>query len=249
MSYIEKLINGETKPKEGQISLEDYLRESLYITKYMSPRIKATNIATYHAMFYLSYGTNGVGEFTIPWPEIGALCGNERNTGVITKNESVRERTKVLTKLGCVRISQNRTGANDFYVVRPSEIPFVKEAISKDNHADIPQPKTTNVDCYNDTARRLKILGRDQSKCMYCLATLTHESYILVHVKPKSRGGTDYKNNLVVSCRACNANKSDHDVREFLLENYRKGLLTQPEYIEQKAYINGVIQSKDTGEP
>ena len=248
MGYIEKLLQGDIQPNDEQITLEDYLREEIYITKHMSPRIKATNIATYHAMFYLSYGENGVGNLSISWPAIGSLCGNERNTGTLTKNEAVRERTKVLTELGCIDIKQNRTGFNDFFVYLPSQIPFVQKAVEKDRSKQVVEEKPVNIDCYNDQKRKIILLERDKFTCHYCLAKVTEETYYLDHIKPRAKGGTNYKNNLITSCQVCNSNKSDNDVEEFLLENYRNGLLKQNEYMRQKEYIKKITES-GTGEP
>ncbi len=248
MGYIEELIRGDIEPKEGQISLEEYLKESIYITKYMSPRIKATNIATYHAMFYLSYGENGVGSLSISWPAIGSLCGNERNTGTISKNEAIRERTKVLVELGCIEIKQNRTGVNDFFIYLPSQISFVKKALEQDRSKQIVVEKSLNIDCYNVQDRKIKLLERDNFTCQYCLAKVTEDTYYLDHIIPRAKGGTNYKNNLITSCQSCNSNKSDNSAEDFLLENYRKGLLKQSEYMKQIEYIKNIVES-DTGEP
>jgi hypothetical protein len=248
MDYIEQLISGNIQPSDEQISLEDYLKETVYITKFMSPKIKATNIATYHAMFYLSYGKNGIGSFSIPWPEIGSLCGNERGTGVLTKNEAIRERTKALTNLGCIKIQQNRRGVNDFYVFLPSEISFVKEAIKKDLLPTKKNDISKNIDCYNNQERKLKILLRDNSICQYCLASLTDKTYYLDHIVPRSKNGSNYKNNLIASCQTCNSNKSNSNVKDFLLTNYRNGLLKQKEYTAQTEYIK-IITDSGTSEP
>jgi len=248
MDYIESLINGDIEPQGNQIKLDDYIKESFLITKYMSPRIKATNIATYHAFFHLSYGQTGLGELSIPWPSVGAICCNERNTGPITKNEAIRERTKILTKLGCIEINRNRTGTNDFYVFLPSQIPFVKEELGKKLGKAKPKDKKQDVDCYNESTRRLKILTRDVSKCAYCLATLSPETYYLDHIVPRAQSGANFKNNLVSACQTCNSNKSDTDVWDFLTKNYRNGLLKQEEYLSQKEYIQNIIDNPDTGD-
>ena len=50
MNYIENLIMGNSVSGTGQVSMEKYLTESIYITQYMSPKIKATNMITYYAL-------------------------------------------------------------------------------------------------------------------------------------------------------------------------------------------------------
>ncbi len=51
---------------------------------------------------------------------------------------------------------------------------------------------------------------------------------------PQTQGGTNYKSNLVSACRTCNTKKNASESESFLLDNYRKGLLTQEEYDSQK---------------
>ena len=50
---------------------------------------------------------------------------------------------------------------------------------------------------------------------------------------PRTEGGQNYKSNLVASCRTCNTKKNALKAEEFLLQNYRKGLLTQEEHQTQ----------------
>jgi hypothetical protein len=59
-----------------------------------------------------------------------------------------------------------------------------------------------------------------------------------------SKGGANKKNNLVASCASCNERKLDKDAVEFLLSNYRNGLLTQDEYLKQKNIIENLILQK-----
>ena len=216
MNYIENLIMGNSVSGTGQVSMEKYLTESIYITQYMSPKIKATNIATYHALFYLSYGQHGNGSLTVPWPQIGLLCGNEKGDGQLTKNESIRSRTQILVELGCIKISRNRSGANDFYVFLPSQIPFVKKAIEAETNGSKNQNiAKANVDCYNDIGRRIKILERDKRSCVYCLKSVDENSFYLDHIVPRADGGPNYKNNLATTCEQCNSSKSDNDIFSF----------------------------------
>lgn len=246
MKTIETLLCEETLSNQEQSSLNEYLRESLLITKYMSPRIKATNIATYHVLFYLSYGLTGTSEINMPWPEIGKFCGNERGDGVVTKNEAVRSRTIILQDLGCIKIIRSRVGANTIVVTKPSEIPFVIEAINSESKNIA--PVSNSIDCYNNYARKIKLLERDDNKCVYCLKNINEESFYIDHIIPRANGGTNYKNNLISACHSCNTKKSDQDIWDFLKETYRQGLLDQGEYLKQKQYIESICAS-DTGEP
>lgn len=64
------------------------------------------------------------------------------------------------------------------------------------------------------------IYKRDDNKCQYCGST---RSLTIDHVIPKSKGGGDTWDNLVVACCSCNAKKGDK-----LLEQSGMKLLRQP---------------------
>ena len=94
-----------------------------------------------------------------------------------------------------------------------------------------------NIDYYNDLQKKLLILKRDQNKCQYCFKEINEKSFFADHIIPMSKGGTNFKSNLISSCHDCNNKKKDKEVFEFLIENYRLGFLTQQEYLKQKEYI------------
>jgi 5-methylcytosine-specific restriction endonuclease McrA len=54
---------------------------------------------------------------------------------------------------------------------------------------------------------RQNLLRRDQEQCQYCGCRPGPRNLNLDHVRPRSRGGTDSWENLVISCRACNLKK------------------------------------------
>lgn len=56
----------------------------------------------------------------------------------------------------------------------------------------------------NWRAIRQRVMRRDRNTCQYCGAPATEVD----HVKPVSRGGTHDLNNLVASCKKCNAEKN-----------------------------------------
>lgn len=64
------------------------------------------------------------------------------------------------------------------------------------------------------------IYKRDDNKCQYCGST---RSLTIDHVIPKSKGGGDTWDNLVVACCSCNVKKGDK-----LLEQSGMKLLRQP---------------------
>ena len=72
----------------------------------------------------------------------------------------------------------------------------------------------------NERPPRALIYKRDNNKCQYCGAT---KNLTLDHVIPKSKGGTDTWDNLVVACSSCNTKKGDK-----LLENTSMKLVRKP---------------------
>jgi len=58
------------------------------------------------------------------------------------------------------------------------------------------------------------IIRRDNSECQYCGCHVSRESVTIDHVIPKSRGGKHEWTNVVVSCKKCNAKKSNRTPTE-----------------------------------
>lgn len=67
---------------------------------------------------------------------------------------------------------------------------------------------------------RAMIYKRDNNKCQYCGAT---RKLTIDHVVPKSKGGQDTWDNLVVACSSCNTKKGDK-----LLEQSGMKLIRRP---------------------
>ena len=69
------------------------------------------------------------------------------------------------------------------------------------NYVIIPFRRMTNM-----YPTRNLIYKRDKNKCQYCGST---KSLTIDHVIPKSKGGEDTWENLVVACSSCNVKKGD----------------------------------------
>ena len=72
----------------------------------------------------------------------------------------------------------------------------------------------------NNRPTRSQIYKRDKNSCQYCGATT---KLTIDHVIPRSKGGQDTWENLVVACSSCNVKKSDK-----LLEQTKLKLRKQP---------------------
>jgi 5-methylcytosine-specific restriction endonuclease McrA len=57
-------------------------------------------------------------------------------------------------------------------------------------------------------ALRLAVLERDNYTCMHCGRPATEAD----HVIPRSKGGRDVMENLVASCKRCNATRGDREL-------------------------------------
>jgi hypothetical protein len=79
------------------------------------------------------------------------------------------------------------------------------------------------------------IYRRDNNKCQYCGAT---KALTIDHVIPKSKGGKDTWDNLVVACSSCNSKKGDT-----LLEDTNMTLTRKPKAPINKSMIQLVNTS------
>ena len=61
-----------------------------------------------------------------------------------------------------------------------------------------------------------EMIAEQGGLCPYCMAPLSG-SIQLDHIHPVSKGGTDTRANLCVTCKSCNAGKKDRSLLIFLL--------------------------------
>lgn len=71
---------------------------------------------------------------------------------------------------------------------------------------------------------------------------LNKEDFYLDHILPRAQGGHNYRSNLLAACHSCNNKKSDKNAEEFLMSNYRTGLLLQNEFLHQREKINKLME-------
>lgn len=87
----------------------------------------------------------------------------------------------------------------------------------------------------SDRPSRSMIYKRDENKCQYCGST---RHLTIDHIIPKSRGGKDTWENMVVSCSTCNTKKGDK-----LLEHTGMKLAKKP-----VAPVNKILFTLDRSE-
>jgi 5-methylcytosine-specific restriction endonuclease McrA len=71
--------------------------------------------------------------------------------------------------------------------------------------------------------RRIRrfLFNRDGTKCFYCNVKLNFETATIDHLIPKSQGGSDNLDNLVLACHGCNINKGSKSLDEFIGNKFK----------------------------
>jgi len=234
-------MKGTVEPHPDRISLERYVQESSFVTRYLSRVVKDKALVVYHVLFHLSWFETGKGEIVVPWARVGAFIRSEQGN-IIDNSTTVKRRLSDLFEYKCIAVNRQRGNANEISVHLPSDIPACKQLIDQEERETRIEPEEKDErDYYNDPGRRFVIFARDQRTCVYCTGSLSEENFVLDHLLPVAKGGTNRKHNLVTACEACNQRRSESDPVEFLRENYRQRLLAQDEFLRQKQYVEGLL--------
>ncbi len=242
MAYILDILKGAVQPLPDHISLERYVVESSYTTKYLSRVVKDKALVVYNVLFHLSWFETGKGDIVIPWAHVGAFIRSEQGN-IIDNNTTVKRRLSDLFEYKCIAVARQRGGANEISVHLPSDIPACRKLIDQEEMAALTEVEEKDErDYYNDPARRLVILARDRNACVFCTAALLEDTFVLDHLVPVAKGGTSRKHNLVAACDVCNRRRSELEPIQFLRENYRQQLITQDEFLRQKDYIELLLE-------
>jgi hypothetical protein len=241
VSYIIDIMKGTIEPTADRISLERYVQESTFVTRYLSRVVKDKALVVYQVLFHLSWFETGKGEIVVPWARVGSFIRSEQGN-IIDDSTTVKRRLSDLFEYKCIAVNQQRGNANEISVHLPSDIPACRVLIDQEEReARIDPQEKDERDYYSDPGRRLMVLARDHHACVYCTAPLSEEDFVLDHLLPVARGGTNRKHNLVAACEVCNRRRSDSDPIHFLRENYRQQLLSQDEFLQQKLYIEALL--------
>jgi hypothetical protein len=65
------------------------------------------------------------------------------------------------------------------------------------------------------TQYRDRLVARDGFVCHYCGHSLEGVDYAADHIVPRSKGGKNHADNLVLACKRCNSRKNDRPYLEF----------------------------------
>ncbi len=226
---IEELLESGNGPEYESLSIRDFIAEFDYATKYLSRLLKVRAFVMYLLLFKRAYFEEGKRVVSVKLSELGENLLSD--LGRPMSHDVVKRGVNDLVRLKIVEKRPSKPGQINEYVVKlPSEIREVKEMIEKDKETIEETIDDSKDDFYTDPQKRLEILKREDYKCFYCFRELQRDNFYLDHLVPRTQGGQNYKSNLVAACRTCNTKKNALKSEDFLLQNYRKGLLTQEEY-------------------
>ena len=230
---IEELIKTGKEPQYESLSVIEFLGEFDYATKYLSRLLKVRSFIMYILLFKRAYFEEGKRVITVKLSELGknllSDLGQQMSDDTTIRGVNDLVRLKIITKR-----PQKIGQINEYEVKLPSEIREVKEMIKNDEEKPAEFIDNSKDDFYTDPQKRIEILKHEDYKCFYCLKELQRDDFYLDHLLPQTKGGQNYKANLVASCRACNTKKNATEPEEFLMQVYRKSLITQEEYQNQK---------------
>lgn len=231
---------GLDKDSIGRIN--SFLIEFDYATKYLSQNLKVRPFIVYLLLFKKAYFDLGQRKITVKLSEIGKNLLSD--IGQPMSHDVIKRGVNELVRKGFIYKYPGKPGEiNQYDVLLPSEIREVKELIEKENDNGEQKINEEIIDYYTNPEKRILILERDNYKCNYCMKNLTKDNFYLDHIKSRSQGGHNYRSNLLLTCHSCNTKKNDNNVEDFLLENYRNGLLTQNEFIAQKDKIKNLMKT------
>jgi len=70
------------------------------------------------------------------------------------------------------------------------------------------------------------------SFCFYCGEPLSLKTRTRDHMLPRSRGGRNRRDNIVVACKRCNTDKGSLNLQEFrLVMAFRAGVIQPPDFV------------------
>lgn len=242
INKIDEIIS-KIGDSDGKLnSVREFLVEYDYATKYLSRLLKVRGMTMYMLLFKQAYFEECNRKISIRLSELGQNLLSDLGTPM--SHDVVKRGISDLIKIGIIEKTPSRPGQiNEYTVKLPSELRQVQEFIELDKNQDAKPYDDSTDDFYSDKLKRIEILKRDEYKCFYCLCDLQQDNFYLDHIFPRSNGGHDWKSNLVVACRDCNTRKNAEDAEKFLIENYRKGLFSQSEFLYQKEKLD-VLKSE-----
>ncbi len=237
---VDELIKTKEEPNYESISIKNFFVEYDYATKYLSRLLKVRGFVMYLLLFKRAYFVEGKRSISVKLSELGKDLLSD--IGKPMSHDVVKRGVNDLLKLKIVeKVKELRPGQINEYIIRlPSEVREIQLLIAKEKNQVDDVYDDSMDDFYTDKTKRLEVLNRDEYQCFYCKCALQQDSFYLDHLHPKSDGGYNWKSNLVSACKTCNTRKNATNAGDFLLENYRKSLINQSEYLAHKSKLDNL---------
>ena len=105
VSYIIDLMKGTIESTADRISLERYVQESSFVTRYLSRVVKDKALVVYQVLFHLSWFETGKGEIVVPWARVGSFIRSEQGN-IIDNSTTVKRRLPDLFEYKCIAIDR-----------------------------------------------------------------------------------------------------------------------------------------------
>ncbi len=153
-----------------------------------------------------------------------ALAAGTGEAGKSMSETTVYGRLQSLLQKGCFESVESTSKGSLIKPRLPHEIENLIPAIVEQIVQDIEE-----MDFFNDPAKRILILKRENFQCFYTLKRLTADNFVIDHVVSRPSGTNSYRN-LVASSRQANNMKGATSAPDFLRRLYREGFITETEF-------------------
>ena len=153
MAYIFRHPQGDDQSLPDHISLERYVVESSYVTKYLSRIVKDKALVVYNVLFHLSWFETGKGQIVIPWRRVGEFIRSEQGN-IIDDNTTVKRRVPPLIEYKCITVNRKRGAQTRFpFICRRIYLPVGSHIDQEERERAIDVQEKDVRDYYNDTGR------------------------------------------------------------------------------------------------
>jgi hypothetical protein len=188
---------------EQKIDLTEIIEQ---FVDYLMPELTPRESSMYIFLLRNSFLKNGESKIRKGQKTLAKLYGRGVKSAFVDSRHLMKS-TIGLNEKGCIRIGDTNREGTLYEILLPSEIPLVLEKLI----SSIPDEEE---DYYNNPEKRKELYERDQWICQYCGEKVSAENVTLDHFIPRSRSGSNKKENLRTACLMCNSVKSGKTYEE-----------------------------------
>lgn len=189
------------------------------LVDHLMPELTPYESSLYLLLFRMSFLQNDSSQVRVGKKRVGRQLGKSARNATNISFQQVTEVLKSLEGKGCISVGDTDREGTLYTIVRPRQVPLVKERLASSIASD------GEADYFTDPGKRLELFERDNWECQYCGEKTTKDNATLDHYVPQSKGGSHSKENLRTCCLVCNSIKSGKSYEEaapFMLEAIRE---------------------------